>query len=275
MPRQLTFIGAGNMSGAIIAGLLDSGYGAENITATSPDQPMLDKVASDFSIHTTRNNREAVQAADVVVLAVKPQIIQLVCEDLSATLSAREQKPLVISLAAGISVTALSRWLGAEVPVIRSMPNTPALIGCGATGLYAGRDVSEQHQGLAQALLESVGLVQWVDDESLLDVVTAVSGSAPAYFFMVFEAMQAEAEAMGLPADVARSLILQTGLGAARMAQSSSEPVDELRRRVMSPNGTTERAVQRFQQDGLEALVAQAMRACVDRAREMQQELCS
>ncbi|SEN46985.1 pyrroline-5-carboxylate reductase [Halomonas caseinilytica] len=271
MASQVTFIGAGNMAGAIIGGMIDSGYSADAITATSPDDSALAPLRERLGIHTETDNASAVAQADVVVLAVKPQIMQDVCTGMRDAIQAR--KPLILSVAAGPPADTLEHWLGGDLPVVRCMPNTPSLVGAGAAGLYANARVTDAQQRIASELLEAVGLVEWVDDEALLDAVTAVSGSAPAYFFLMFEAMEQAGADLGLPADTARRLAMQTAYGAARMAMDSDKTPGELKRNVMSPGGTTERAIEHMENAGLRNIMQSAMRACAERAGEMADEL--
>ncbi|NWN83199.1 MAG: pyrroline-5-carboxylate reductase [Halomonas sp.] len=271
MANRVTFIGAGNMAGAIIGGMIESGFGADSITATSRHDAGLAPLRERLGIHTTTDNVAAVAEADVVILAVKPQVMRQVCEDLHDAIQAR--RPLVISVAAGLSAETLERWLGGDLPLVRCMPNTPSLVGAGASGLYANARVDEARRHLATELMEAVGLVEWVDDESLLEAVTAVSGSAPAYFFLMFEAMEAAGVEQGLPADTARRLAMQTAFGAAKMAMASDESPAQLKRNVMSPGGTTERAIEHLEQAGLRTILAEAMNACATRAGEMATEL--
>ncbi|QOR40458.1 pyrroline-5-carboxylate reductase [Billgrantia diversa] len=271
MASRVTFIGAGNMAGAIIGGMIDNGHPATDITATSPSDDFLAPLRERLGIHTATDNAAAVADADIVVLAVKPQIMRDVCEGMRDTL--QRQRPLIISVAAGLTAESLQAWMGGGLPLVRCMPNTPSLVGAGAAGLFATPEVSAEQRDQATALLEAVGLVEWVEEEGLLDAVTAVSGSAPAYFFLMFEAMEEAGVKLGLPAETARRLAMQTALGAARMAQGSEFPPDRLKRNVMSPGGTTERAIEHLEQAGLRRIMADAMEACAARAREMAEEL--
>jgi len=267
----ITFIGAGNMAGAIIGGMIESGFAPGDITATSPSDDVLTPLRERLGIQTATDNAASVAKSDVVVLAVKPQIMREVCEQMRDAVQAR--RPLIVSVAAGLPAETLEHWLGGDLPLVRCMPNTPALVGAGAAGLYANAKVDDAQRQLATELMEAVGLVEWVDDEALLDAVTAVSGSAPAYFFLMFEAMEEAGAALGLPADTARRLAMQTALGAAKMALASDKPPAELKRNVMSPGGTTERAIQHLEDAGLRRTMAEAMNACADRAGEMADEL--
>lgn len=271
MASQVTFIGAGNMASAIFGGMIEDGYPATAITATSPSDEALAPLRERYGIRTDTDNAKAVANAEVVVLAVKPQIMRGVCEAMRDAIQAR--KPLIVSVAAGLTADTLETWLGGELAVIRCMPNTPSLVGAGASGLYANSRVSEGQRQLATSLLEAVGLVEWVDEEALLEAVTAISGSGPAYFFLFFEALEAAGVRLGLPADSARRLALQTAYGAARMAQQSDKDPATLKQNVMSPGGTTERAIHSFEDAGLRRIVEEATAACAARAREMAQEL--
>ncbi len=267
----VAFIGAGNMARAIIGGLLENGFAPQNIWASEPESARLDDLAAQ-GLNTTTDNHAAVAAADLVVLAVKPQIMQTVASDLAEV--ARTHRPLFISIAAGISLEALDRWLGGDAAIVRCMPNTPALVQTGASGLFANTRVSDLQREQASRVLQAVGIALWVQNEAELDAVTAVSGSGPAYYFLMMEAMTAAGIKLGLSEENARGLTLQTALGAARMASNSEVDAAELRRRVTSPNGTTERAINSFQAGGFEALVETALTACRDRSVELAAELC-
>ncbi|HUH37582.1 MAG TPA: pyrroline-5-carboxylate reductase [Spongiibacteraceae bacterium] len=270
---RIAFIGAGNMAASIIGGLVAEGFSAQSIAAADPSAESLARIQGVAPVRIATDNHSAVADADVVVLAVKPQVMRTVAEALAPALQAR--KPLLISIAAGIEVASLARWLGPDLPIVRCMPNTPALVQRGATALYANAAVSAAQRELADRILRAVGIALWVDDEAALDAVTAVSGSGPAYFFLVMEAIQASGEALGLSPEVARQLTLQTALGAAQMAIASDVDAGELRRRVTSPNGTTERAVASFEDAGLRDIFLRALTACRDRSRELAQELGS
>lgn len=271
MANKITFIGAGNMASAIIGGLIDSGVAPSTITATAPNDSELAAIKQRLSINTDTDNNAAVAEADVVVLAVKPQIMRTVCEALRD--SVQRQQPLIISIAAGLDAATIDQWLGGSNAMVRCMPNTPSLVGIGASGLYANAQVSDTQRNVATQLMEAVGIVEWVEEEALLDAVTAVSGSAPAYFFLMFEAMEEAAVKLGLPAATARRLAIQTALGAATMAQQSDKDPATLKQNVMSPGGTTERAIQHMEQAQLRTTIADAMQACADRAQAMAKEL--
>ncbi|HHJ4328418.1 TPA: pyrroline-5-carboxylate reductase, partial [Klebsiella pneumoniae] len=227
------------------------------------------RLAAEYGIELYEDNAEAAAGADILVLAVKPQVMKGVCQALAGSLTTA---PLVISIAAGISCASLADWLG-ERPIVRCMPNTPALLRQGVSGLYGNPQVSALQREQAGQLLSAVGLALWLDDEAQLDAVTAVSGSGPAYFFLLIEAMTAAGVQLGLPPETAAQLTLQTALGAARMACESRVDAAELRRRVTSPNGTTEAAIKAFQAGGFEALVQQALAAAARRSAELAEQL--
>lgn len=266
---KIAFVGAGNMAKAIIGGLLAEGFKRINIVASGPRQETLDRVAAEFGINITTDNKAAA-LSDVVVLAVKPQMLKEVCLDLAGSLA---HKPLIISLAAGITTDSISNWLGADQAIVRCMPNTPSQLRVGASGLFANPHVSPAQKSMANTILGAVGIVQWVDDEALINPVTAVSGSGPAYFFLVMEAMIDAGQALGLSRESATELTLQTALGAAILAKQSAEDVATLRRRVTSPNGTTEQAINSFEKDEIRAMFNRAMTACSNRAVELSELL--
>jgi len=263
--QDITFIGGGNMAASLISGLRSAGHAGARIHVVDPDAEQRERMSRDFGVHTHAHaDDRAVLDAGVWVLAVKPQMMADVTRTLAPLLNGRQ--PLVISIAAGVPLSALRQWLGEQLPLVRCMPNTPALISAGATGLYADVGVDQAQRQTAQTILSTTGLTTWVDSEQLLDAVTATSGSGPAYYFAFMEAMQAGAEALGLDAETARALVLQTALGAARMALESGEDPAALRRKVTSPGGTTEQALTMFADGDLQALVARAMRAAAQRA---------
>jgi len=267
MNSRIAFIGGGNMATSLVGGLINNGYASDLIMVAEPDASKLQNLQQTYNIQTSTDNNQAIAQADIVVLAVKPQIMQDVCR---ATADAVQQKqPLIISIAAGIRSSDIDRWLGGNCAIVRCMPNTPALLQAGATGLYANKSVNEEQHRIADAILATAGINLWVDTESLLDAVTAVSGSGPAYFFLMMEAMQKAGEQLGLDTDTAKQLTLHTALGAARMAIESKESPDILRTRVTSKGGTTEAAINCFQQNGFETLVNKALSAACHRASEL------
>ncbi len=266
----LTFIGAGNMASSIIGGLVAEGYPADRIIASDPSRDSLEKLSTSHGVATTTDNSAAVARADVIVLAVKPQVMKSVAQALQPHLT---HKPLLISIAAGIPMASLASWLGQDLAIVRCMPNTPALVKTGASGLYANAATSDDQCAIADEILSAVGIVEWLDSETLIDPVTAVSGSGPAYFFLVMEAMIEAGVAQGLNRETATRLTLQTALGSAKLALDSDVDVAELRRRVTSPAGTTEQAVKSFEADGIREIFARAMQRCSDRSVEMAQEM--
>lgn len=267
----LAFIGGGNMARSLIGGLIADGWAPGRIQVADPDAARTTQLAERFPVITTRDNSEAIAGADAVILAVKPQILHEVATQIAPAI--REQQPVVISVAAGIRETSLRDWLGEQTAIVRCMPNTPALVQSGATALYANARVSEDQRSLAETVMRAVGLALWVEDESQMDAVTALSGSGPAYFFLFMEALQAAATELGLAADTARLLTLQTAFGAAKMALESREDAATLRQRVTSPGGTTERAIEVFRQEGLETVALRALQAAAERSRELADEL--
>jgi len=266
---RIAFIGAGNMAASLIGGLRAKGLDAAQIRASDPGADTRARVNAEHGIEVFADNAQAIQDADVVVLAVKPQAMKAVCEAIRPSLQPNQ---LVVSIAAGITCASMNNWLGAQ-PIVRCMPNTPALLRQGVSGLFATAQVTEEQRQQAQELLSAVGIALWLDEEQQLDAVTAVSGSGPAYFFLLIEAMTAAGVKLGLPADIAAQLTLQTALGAAHMAAASDVDAAELRRRVTSPAGTTEAAIKSFQAGGFEALVEQALGAAAHRSAEMAEQL--
>jgi pyrroline-5-carboxylate reductase len=268
---RIAFIGAGNMAASLIGGLRAQGVAADAIRASDPGVEQRAKISAEHGIQTFAQNADALANADVVVLSVKPQVMQTVCLDLAPYL---DHAPLIVSIAAGISCDSLQRWLGPRPQaIVRCMPNTPALLRQGVSGLFANAQVSDAQKQQAEQLLSAVGIALWLDEEHLIDAVTAVSGSGPAYFFLLIEAMTAAGEQLGLPRETAARLTMQTALGAARMACESDVDAAELRRRVTSPNGTTEAAIKAFQAGGFEQLVQQALNAAAQRSAELAEQL--
>jgi pyrroline-5-carboxylate reductase len=266
---RLAFIGAGNMASCIIGGLVKNNYPAGNIIASDPSRDTLNRLQEQFDIATSDTNIKACQWAQIVILATKPQVMKTVAAEIKPGLA---HKPLIISIVAGINSRQLQQWLGNETAVIRTMPNTPALVQTGATGLYATAAVSKEECTQAEAILNAIGCTAWVEDESLIDAVTAVSGSGPAYFFLLMEAMIEAGIKQGLTRTAAEQLTVQTALGAAQLAKANDTDVAELRRRVTSPGGTTEQAILHFQKMGFAEMVADAMDACAERSRQLAQE---
>jgi pyrroline-5-carboxylate reductase len=265
--RKLSFIGAGNMARSLVGGLVADGCDPARIRLSDPEADRIQDLAHRLGVQIVDDNRAVVEDADVVVLAVKPQVLPAVAREIADRV--RDRRPRVISIAAGIRTTDLARWLGTDTAIVRAMPNTPALVQSGATGLFANPRVSNEQRDLAETILRAVGLTLWVTEEDQLDLVTALSGSGPAYFFLVMEALQEGATKLGLPAETARLLALQTAFGASRMALESVEDAATLRQRVTSPGGTTEQALRVLEEGGLRTLMEQALRAAARRSREL------
>ncbi|GAA5078025.1 pyrroline-5-carboxylate reductase [Lysobacter panacisoli] len=263
----VAFIGGGNMARSLIGGLVARGRSAQAIRVAEPVAALREALQRDFDVTASDRAVEAAEGAETWVLAVKPQVMREVCAELTAR--AQATRPLVISIAAGITTDQLDHWLGGGLPVVRAMPNTPALLGAGITGLYANTHTNASQRDRAAGLLEAVGPTVWIDDESRMDAVTAVSGSGPAYVFLLAEAMQAAGVAQGLTPEAARALVQQTLLGAATMLTRLEEPADVLRARVTSPGGTTQAAIETFEAGGFRELVARAIAAATERGRQL------
>ena len=266
MTKKLAFIGAGNMATALINGLLEDGYPADHITASDQLPEKRENLAGS-GIHTTDDNTSAVESADIVVLAVKPQVLMAVCQEISA--SVQQNNPLVISIAAGVTEASMETWLGRDTAIVRCMPNTPAMVQTGATVLHANRHASKAQKDQAESILRAVGITQWLDDEKLMDAATALSGSGPAYYFLIMEIMEQAARKRGLPEETAHLLTLQTALGAARMAIESTDTPEELRKKVTSPGGTTEAAITSMLEDKLDDIIEQGVLKAQKRSEEL------
>lgn len=269
--RNIGFIGGGNMATSLLGGLISDGFDASNIWVAEPDAGRREDLSARFGVHTGADNSELVNAVEVLVLAVKPQMLHEVCRDISAAVQGR--RPLVVSVAAGIRAADIDRWLDGDNAVVRTMPNTPALVKSGATALYANNRVDAEQRELAEAIMRAVGLTLWVEEEALMDAVTALSGSGPAYFFLLIEILQQSGQRLGLPEKSAHLLALQTAFGAAKMALESPDDCAELRARVTSPGGTTERAITLLEEGGIRELFDKALHGARDRAAELADQL--
>ena len=268
--QKIGFIGGGNMASSLISGLIASGHSPQHLWVSDINPDTLKALAENLNVNTSASNDAVINEVDVIVLAVKPQALSSVAK--SAAVLIQQKKPLVVSIAAGISQHSLSQWLGADTAIVRCMPNTPALVLTGATALHANARVTAEQRNLAENIMRSVGIALWVKVESELDAVTAVSGSGPAYYFLLMEAMEKAALEMGLSEVTARLLVQQTALGAAKIALESSESPEQLRKRVTSPGGTTQRAIETFEQGGFTELVSKALHAARDRSIEMSKQ---
>ena len=266
--RRIAFIGGGNMATAIARGLLANGASAASLVISEPDAGRRDGLRDGLpGALICSDNDGATAAADCVVLAVKPQILGRVCRSLRD--AAQSRRPLVISIAAGVRAADIDRWLGGGLAVVRAMPNQPALLGLGVTGMYANAAADAAARRSAATILGAVGKVVDVDTEADIDTVTAVSGSGPAYFYLLIDLLAAAAKDAGLDAGAARLLAVETARGAAAVVAAGDEPVDDLIARVRSPGGTTEAALDQLDADGIHAIVRRAIQAARERAAEL------
>ena len=267
---DIGFIGAGNMAYALINGLLNNGYDSKNIKVSDPNDELLRKRETELNITTCANNSSLVEVCNIIVFAVKPQVLSEVCFELRDSIKPNH---LFISIVAGIRVNDINRWLGGNYPLVRTMPNTPALMQHGVTGLFQNELVNDEQKALVTTILSSVGDCFWVNEEKLIDAITAISGSGPAYFFLLMQSMTQAGMALGLDEKTAKELSIQTSFGASLMATKSGQDPRTLRANVTSPNGTTQAAIEFFQDQNFEGIVASATRAAFDRAREISTEL--
>lgn len=267
---QLGFVGAGNMASSLIGGLIAQGKDAQKIVVADAQEPQLNTVKSRFGVDTTLSNVDAARDTDTLVLAVKPNNMQIVCREIATALP---PDSLVISVAAGVKVESIANWLGSNAPIVRCMPNTPALLSLGAAALYASPFCSADQRSTAEQLLACTGIVEWVEDEEQIDTVTALSGSGPAYFFYMIECMTQSAIDMGLSPDVAEALAIETAFGAASMARAREVSPATLRQNVTSPGGTTAAALNAFAENGFAQSIADAMQAAKTRAAELAEEM--
>jgi pyrroline-5-carboxylate reductase len=264
---RIAFVGGGHMTTSLVGGLRARGVAGEDLHVSDPVADQRERLQARFGVRTTPDNAAAVRAADLVVLAVKPQDMAAAARGIAGELAARRR--IVVSIAAGIRIEQLGHWLGDGTPVVRTMPNRPALIGAGITAACAGPGVGQADRAAVQHVLSSAGPLVWLEDESLMDVVTAVSGSGPAYFFLLAEALEDAGAALGLPRDVARQLAAHTALGSGRMLTESSDPAATLREQVTSKGGTTAAALAVLEGAGLRAACAAAVAAAARRSSEL------
>ncbi|HVE44954.1 MAG TPA: pyrroline-5-carboxylate reductase [Gammaproteobacteria bacterium] len=263
----IAIIGAGNIGRCLISGLVSNGYPCDKLWACGPSSEKLNALEDEFQIRTTTDNAKAVELADVVIFAIKPLLFSTVAQQLAKKILFR--KALIISVVAGARESDIQKWIGTQTPIIRAMPNTPAIIGSGATALFANALADQTQKNIAESIFRGVGLTVWLQEEALLDTVTALSGSGPAYFFFIMETLQNAAIEQGLSPDIARLLTLQTGLGAARLAIESGKSLAELRRLVTSPGGTTEQAISVLENEGVQQAFKKALLAAKARATEL------
>jgi len=265
--KKIGFIGSGNMARSLASGLIKNGLEPGKLSMSDPDVGTRDAVSSQLGVSVSAQNRDVVEASDIIVFSVKPQVLRAVALELADAV--QEKRPLVISIAAGVRSDSLEKWLGGNLPLVRVMPNTAALIGSGASGLFANPRADQPARDIAESVMRAVGVVAWVENEEQLDTVTALSGSGPAYFFLVMEALEQAAIESGLPADVARLLTLETAYGAAKMALENGEEPAVLRQQVTSKGGTTERAIAVMEENGLRDIYKKAIFAAAERSAEL------
>ena len=269
--NKLAFVGGGNMTRAIVAGLIDSGFDASNLFISEPVAEARESLTNDFpGITTTADNKAVAAVASCVLLSVKPQILAAVCRELRQTV--QDTRPLVVSIAAGTRGADIDTWLGGGLSVVRIMPNQPALLRLGVSGLFANEHTSPAERQRAAEIIGAVGSVVWVDSEADIDAVTAVSGSGPAYFFLLIDALMKTAVDLGIAEDVARTLAIETANGAAALAAAESESMDSLIARVRSPGGTTAAALDSLENANVRDIFSTAITAARDRAQVLADE---
>lgn len=269
--KKIGFIGSGNMAFSLIGGLTATGVVGKNIWVSDPDVEKMTPMASQFNVNISKNNTELVHATDIIILSVKPQQLATVCNEIATAVN--EVQPLIISIAAGVLSQDIEHWLQVDnakpITLVRCMPNTPALVQSGATALFANAQVNNEQKTLAESILRAVGLAIWLENESDMDAVTALSGSGPAYFFLVIDAMEKAGVQLGLDEKTAHLLAIQTAFGASKMALESNDSPELLRKKVTSPGGTTEKAINILQEGQLEPLFLKALEGAKDRSIEL------
>ena len=265
--QTISFIGGGNMARSIIGGLVASGWAAAHIHVSDPVEERRIQLKQQFGVQVYEDNPPCVQNGGIIVFAVKPQMMQPAVASVNHLL--RTGQPLVLSIVAGIRIADIIRWAGATLPVVRVMPNTPALINSGVTAMLANPRTTDHQRMLAESVMQSVGPVVRVESERAIDVVTGISGSGPAYYFKLMEIMINSARNNGLGEQVARTLVLQTALGAARLALASEYPPDQLRRQVTSPGGTTQAALSSMEGNGIDRIIADGIEAAIEKSNEL------
>jgi pyrroline-5-carboxylate reductase len=267
---RIAFIGGGHMTTSLVGGLVRRGTPADSLRVSDPVPAQLERLARQFGVHVSADNRDAVADADIVVLAVKPQDMEQAARGVAHDVARRRR--VVITIAAGIRLADLSRWLGAAIPLVRAMPNRPALIGAGITALYAGAEVTAEDRAAVEDVLSATGETVWLEEESQMDVVTAVSGSGPAYFFLLIEALEAAGVEFGLPKETARRLAVATAKGAGRMAAESGEAPAVLREQVTSKGGTTAAALEVLEEKAVRAIFHHAVAAATRRSAQLAEQ---
>lgn len=267
MMFKIAFVGGGNMATSLIHGLIQSGFPSQTIRVADPNPEKRAHLKQQFAVQCFETAKEAIDDAKIIVLAVKPQHIKGVAEELQFSL--QNISPLIISIATGITTSYLRKVLGDHLPIVRAMPNTPALLEAGATGLYADGKVTEEQQSLAESILRSVGITVWVNHEHDMDTITALSGSGPAYFFRIMQALEQGAIELGLSRNDAKILTLQTALGAARMAMESEISLEQLITKISVKGGTTERALAVLESSNIQKILKDALQAAKERSEEI------
>jgi len=265
--NTLGFIGGGNMARSMIGGLVNMGRAKNTIKVSEPDPHKREYFEQTLGIEGVAENHRLLPGCDILILAVKPQVLKQALQPLQPLLL--QHRPLLLSIAAGVRESDIDKWSGGGHAIVRAMPNTPALVGSGATGLYANPKVTAEQRDQAESLMRAVGVTVWLGQESLLDHVTALSGSGPAYFMLFMEALEQAGVEHGLDRDVAHLLVMETCLGAAKLAMESEEDLPELRRRVTSPGGTTEKALQVMENANIKRIINDAFIAASRRADEL------
>lgn len=269
--NTIGFIGAGNMASAMIGGLVPHTIDPGKLFVFDPNQDNCQQLAKQYAVNICASNEELIAHCDVVIIATKPQVMQAVLSPLSAV--AKQHKPMIVSIAAGIPCALIQQWLDGEYAIVRVMPNTPALVNAGASGLYANETVSTAQRELAQTLLQAIGSAAWVNNEADIDAVTALSGSGPAYFMLFVQALIQAGTQAGLDEKVAKQLAIDTCAGAAKLMHSSEQSIEQLIKNVTSPGGTTEQALFSFEHNALTTVVSDAFTAARQRSEELAKEL--
>lgn len=269
--QRVLFIGGGNMTQAIVSGLVTNGHLPKALTALDRNSEKRALLSTQYHINVAEQLTPELFDCDLIVLSIKPQSAKEACLQLQPFLKTR--KPLILSVMAGLTISALHSWLGEILPIVRAMPNTPALVKAGATGLFASASVTAEQKMRIEFLIASIGIAAWVEQENQIDIITALSGSGPAYFFLMIEAMQTAAIQLGLPKEIAQRFAVQTAYGASKLASESQESVSTLRARVTSKGGTTEAAITTFQKRDFSIIVETAMRAAKNKANELSSKM--
>lgn len=266
--RNIAFIGAGNMTQSIVGGMCKSGYPADKVWVSNPSDAKLEKMKSELGVNTSNDNLEVVNNADAIVLSVKPQLMAEVCAHLRENVHNLTDK-LIITIAAGIRIPKYREYLGENIRIIRVMPNTPSLVGQGMSGLVTDDSVDEADKNFVTEAFNGVGETLWVSDEDQLDILGAVAGSGPAYFFEFMDSLAKAATELGFDAEKARAMVQQTCLGAAQMAKESDLSLEDLRKQVTSKGGSTAKGVEAYQDSDLHGISEKAVKAAVNRNQEM------